>query len=306
MLRYWLFQLFDLIGSGQYVTGNMQTCCVFPRCHFERGRGRKLLRHSSSPHLVCSHLLFLLSCKTRSSFCITSHSEAIYTVIHSISYSKDSADSSRSLDWKGKLSTAMSETQNQEYKYDNTPGNPSLVQHSSGHEGQDQEYGHGHGLDSKAIPLVGTKMGKSAGSEEEEGSNSSSPLRRGDNDQNRNRSQRQKHEAGAVPRVSSTSTLLPHHTHTNTNSTGTSSTVGSTAAGSIRSVASTSRRGNLDLRGRRMGRKSGDEEEGGRGRLGGEVHEEEHTDHGPVVRDIIIGGADGLTVPFALTAGLSS
>ena len=59
-----------------------------------------------------------------------------------------------------------------------------------------------------------------------------------------------------------------------------------------------------------MERKSGDEEESGDGgrdlRGRGEVHEEEHTDHGPVVRDIIIGGADGLTVPFALTAGLSS
>ena len=30
------------------------------------------------------------------------------------------------------------------------------------------------------------------------------------------------------------------------------------------------------------------------------------TDHGEIVRDIIIGYADGLTVPFALTAGLSS
>ncbi|KAH7407144.1 Ccc1 family [Cadophora sp. MPI-SDFR-AT-0126] len=59
-----------------------------------------------------------------------------------------------------------------------------------------------------------------------------------------------------------------------------------------------------------MGKGSrGDEEEGGESRRevrGGELHEENHTDHGPVVRDIIIGGADGLTVPFALTAGLSS
>ena len=35
-------------------------------------------------------------------------------------------------------------------------------------------------------------------------------------------------------------------------------------------------------------------------------HKEVHSDHGEVVRDIIIGFADGLTVPFALTAGLSS
>jgi len=35
-------------------------------------------------------------------------------------------------------------------------------------------------------------------------------------------------------------------------------------------------------------------------------HAEKHTEHGPVVRDTIIGFADGLTVPFALTAGLSS
>lgn len=34
-------------------------------------------------------------------------------------------------------------------------------------------------------------------------------------------------------------------------------------------------------------------------------HAEKHTEHGPVVRDTIIGFADGLTVPFALTAGLS-
>ena len=36
------------------------------------------------------------------------------------------------------------------------------------------------------------------------------------------------------------------------------------------------------------------------------VHSENHSDHGDVVRDVIIGFADGLTVPFALTAGLSS
>ena len=35
-------------------------------------------------------------------------------------------------------------------------------------------------------------------------------------------------------------------------------------------------------------------------------HQESHSDHGEVLRDIIIGFADGLTVPFALTAGLSS
>jgi hypothetical protein len=35
-------------------------------------------------------------------------------------------------------------------------------------------------------------------------------------------------------------------------------------------------------------------------------HHEHHSDHGDVVRDVIIGFADGLTVPFALTAGLSS
>ncbi|KIH90784.1 vacuolar iron transporter [Sporothrix brasiliensis 5110] len=35
-------------------------------------------------------------------------------------------------------------------------------------------------------------------------------------------------------------------------------------------------------------------------------HSERHTDYNAIVRDIIIGFADGLTVPFALTAGLSS
>lgn len=35
-------------------------------------------------------------------------------------------------------------------------------------------------------------------------------------------------------------------------------------------------------------------------------HGEKHSDYGDVVRDTIIGFADGLTVPFALTAGLSS
>jgi hypothetical protein len=36
------------------------------------------------------------------------------------------------------------------------------------------------------------------------------------------------------------------------------------------------------------------------------AHPEQHSEHGDVIRDIIIGFADGLTVPFALTAGLSS
>ncbi|KAK3642611.1 Protein ccc1 [Elasticomyces elasticus] len=35
-------------------------------------------------------------------------------------------------------------------------------------------------------------------------------------------------------------------------------------------------------------------------------HKENHTGHGVLLRDAIIGFADGLTVPFALTAGLSS
>ncbi len=35
-------------------------------------------------------------------------------------------------------------------------------------------------------------------------------------------------------------------------------------------------------------------------------HLEEHSKYGDIVRDVIIGFADGLTVPFALTAGLSS
>lgn len=38
----------------------------------------------------------------------------------------------------------------------------------------------------------------------------------------------------------------------------------------------------------------------------GRMHDEGHKGHGDVVRDVIIGFADGLTVPFALTAGLSS
>jgi hypothetical protein len=36
------------------------------------------------------------------------------------------------------------------------------------------------------------------------------------------------------------------------------------------------------------------------------AHSERHSNYGNIVRDIIIGFADGLTVPFALTAGLSS
>lgn len=35
-------------------------------------------------------------------------------------------------------------------------------------------------------------------------------------------------------------------------------------------------------------------------------HMEKHSKYGDVIRDVIIGFADGLTVPFALTAGLSS
>jgi vacuolar iron transporter family protein len=35
-------------------------------------------------------------------------------------------------------------------------------------------------------------------------------------------------------------------------------------------------------------------------------HQEEHSSNGDMIRDITIGFADGLTVPFALTAGLSS
>ncbi|KAK3710683.1 Protein ccc1 [Vermiconidia calcicola] len=36
------------------------------------------------------------------------------------------------------------------------------------------------------------------------------------------------------------------------------------------------------------------------------IHKEHHSVHGDLVRDSIIGFSDGLTVPFALTAGLSS
>jgi hypothetical protein len=36
------------------------------------------------------------------------------------------------------------------------------------------------------------------------------------------------------------------------------------------------------------------------------AHLEQHSAHNDIIRDIIIGFADGLTVPFALTAGLSS
>jgi hypothetical protein len=35
-------------------------------------------------------------------------------------------------------------------------------------------------------------------------------------------------------------------------------------------------------------------------------HTEHHKSHSEVLRDAIIGFADGLTVPFALTAGLSA
>lgn len=35
-------------------------------------------------------------------------------------------------------------------------------------------------------------------------------------------------------------------------------------------------------------------------------HKEYHSHHGDVIRDLIIGFSDGLTVPFALCAGLSS
>lgn len=44
----------------------------------------------------------------------------------------------------------------------------------------------------------------------------------------------------------------------------------------------------------------------GRHHGGGSSHGEKHTAYNDVVRDIIIGFSDGLTVPFALTAGLSS
>jgi hypothetical protein len=37
-----------------------------------------------------------------------------------------------------------------------------------------------------------------------------------------------------------------------------------------------------------------------------DVHVEKHSKHGDVLKDIILGASDGLTVPFALTAGLSS
>lgn len=36
------------------------------------------------------------------------------------------------------------------------------------------------------------------------------------------------------------------------------------------------------------------------------IHKEHHKGHGDLIRDSIIGFSDGLTVPFALTAGLSS
>lgn len=37
-----------------------------------------------------------------------------------------------------------------------------------------------------------------------------------------------------------------------------------------------------------------------------ESHPEKHKDHSEFLRDAIIGFADGLTVPFALTAGLTA
>jgi len=42
------------------------------------------------------------------------------------------------------------------------------------------------------------------------------------------------------------------------------------------------------------------------GEEGEEGHVEKHGQYGDVIGDIILGAADGLTVPFALTAGLSS
>jgi vacuolar iron transporter family protein len=36
------------------------------------------------------------------------------------------------------------------------------------------------------------------------------------------------------------------------------------------------------------------------------IHKEPHKSHGDLIRDSIIGFSDGITVPFALTAGLSS
>ncbi|KAG4434433.1 hypothetical protein IFR05_010073 [Cadophora sp. M221] len=103
-----------------------------------------------------------------------------------------------------------------------------------------------------------------------------------------------------LPRVSSTSTLLGQHTSPTRNSGATEISTPSVTAAS---------------RCWKMGRRSkgSDVEEGGEGEGGNENgvvgdggHEEKHTNYGPVVRDVIIGGADGLTVPFALTAGLSS
>lgn len=38
----------------------------------------------------------------------------------------------------------------------------------------------------------------------------------------------------------------------------------------------------------------------------GPLHHEKHAKHSEYMRDAIIGFADGLTVPFALTAGLSA
>ncbi|KAK0100607.1 hypothetical protein ONS95_007062 [Cadophora gregata] len=212
----------------------------------------------------------------------------------------------------------MSQTQEHEYKYDCTPARPLPVpvpapplasgKFDTGHE--DEGYGYGYGIGSKDIPLENRKMGKWYGpSLRGELPPPPLPLQREQDQGNQGTNFRLE----AVPRVSSTSTLSPRHT-SETVSTGTSgleSTFTSTAANSTNSSTSTPR-----LKGVRMGRRRkgshGDEEEGGEAGQGGDgngseqVHEEYHTDHGPIVRDIIIGGADGLTVPFALTAGLSS
>jgi vacuolar iron transporter family protein len=39
---------------------------------------------------------------------------------------------------------------------------------------------------------------------------------------------------------------------------------------------------------------------------GEKIEGEMHSSHGAVVKDVVMGFADGLTVPFAVTAGLSS
>ena len=45
--------------------------------------------------------------------------------------------------------------------------------------------------------------------------------------------------------------------------------------------------------------------EGGGPQLSEEFGRKKHIDHGEIFHDMIFGFADGLTVPFALTAGLS-